>query len=35
MKGKYPEFAFVKGAKIELRPIKMIEQSTSYVYPTK
>jgi hypothetical protein len=30
-----PEFAFVKGAKIELRPIKMLEQSTSYVYPSK
>lgn len=30
-----PEFAFVKGAKIEVRPIKMIEQSTGYTYPTK
>ena len=28
-----PEFAFVKGAKIEVRPIKMKEQSTNYVYP--
>ena len=28
-----PEFAFVKGAKIEVRPIKIMEQSTSYVYP--
>jgi hypothetical protein len=28
-----PEFAFIKGAKIEVRPIKMIESSTSYVYP--
>ena len=30
-----PEFAFVKGAKIEVRPIKMVEQSTNYKYPTK
>lgn len=30
-----PEFAFVKGAKIEVRPIKMTEQSTNFVYPTK
>jgi hypothetical protein len=29
-----PEFAFVTGAKIEVRPIKMIEQSTNYTYPT-
>jgi hypothetical protein len=28
-----PEFAFVKGAKIEVRPVKMVEESTSYVYP--
>lgn len=28
-----PEFAFNPGAKIEVRPIKMVEQSTSYVYP--
>jgi hypothetical protein len=28
-----PEFAFVKGAKIEVRPIKTMEQSTAYVYP--
>ncbi|HEY4784963.1 MAG TPA: YciI family protein [Bacteroidales bacterium] len=28
-----PEFAFVKGAKIEVRPIKMAEQSTNFVYP--
>ena len=28
-----PEFAFIKGAKIEVRPIKMMEQSTNYVYP--
>jgi len=30
-----PEFAFVNGAKIEVRPVKMIEQSTGYTYPTK
>ena len=30
-----PEFAFIKGAKIEVRPIKMLESSTSYKYPTK
>ncbi len=30
-----PEFAFVKGAKIEVRPLKMKEQSTNYTYPTK
>jgi len=30
-----PEFAFVQGAKIEVRPIKMKEQSTNYTYPTK
>jgi hypothetical protein len=30
-----PEFAFVKGAKIEVRPVKMVEQSTNYSYPTK
>jgi hypothetical protein len=28
-----PEFAFVKGAKIEVRPVKMVEASTSYAYP--
>jgi hypothetical protein len=28
-----PEFAFVKGAKIEVRPIKTKEQSTDYDYP--
>jgi len=28
-----PEFAFNKTAKIEVRPIKMMEQSTNYVYP--
>ena len=30
-----PEFAFVKGAKVEVRPIKMVEQTTGYKYPTK
>jgi hypothetical protein len=30
-----PEFAFIIGAKIEVRPIKMVEQSTNYTYPTK
>jgi hypothetical protein len=30
-----PEFAFIKGAKIEVRPLKMLEQSTGYNYPTK
>jgi hypothetical protein len=28
-----PEFAYNKGAKIEIRPVKMVEESTSYVYP--
>jgi hypothetical protein len=28
-----PEFAFIKGAKIEVRPIKVVEESTSYEYP--
>ena len=28
-----PEFAFIKGAKIEVRPIKMMEQSTGFEYP--
>jgi hypothetical protein len=28
-----PEFAFVKGARIEVRPIKMIEPSTGFEYP--
>lgn len=27
-----PEFAYVKSAKIEIRPIKMAEETTSYVY---
>lgn len=30
-----PEFAFVKGARIEVRPLKMVEETTSYTYPTK
>jgi len=29
-----PEFAFVKGAKIEVRPIKTKEPSTNYDYPS-
>ncbi len=28
-----PEFAYVTGAKIEVRPVKMREESTSYIYP--
>ena len=28
-----PEFAYIKGARIEVRPVKMKEESTSYVYP--
>ena len=28
-----PEFAYNKGAKIEIRPIKTVEETTSYVYP--
>ena len=28
-----PEFAYSRTAKIEVRPIKMKEESTSYVYP--
>jgi hypothetical protein len=28
-----PEFAFVKGARIEVRPIKTTEQSTGFEYP--
>ena len=30
-----PEFAFVKGAKIEVRPVKMMEQSTNFTYPAR
>jgi hypothetical protein len=30
-----PEFAYVKGAKIEVRPIKMVEQSTNFTYLNK
>ena len=30
-----PEFAFIKGAKVEVRPLKMKEQTTNYTYPTK
>ena len=29
-----PEFEFTSTAKIEVRPIKMKEEATSYVYPT-
>jgi hypothetical protein len=29
-----PEFSYVKGAKIEVRPVKMKEESTAYVYPS-
>jgi hypothetical protein len=28
-----PEFAYVKGARIEVRPIKTVEEFTSFVYP--
>ena len=28
-----PEFAFTKSTKIEVRPIKLMEDSISYVYP--
>ena len=28
-----PEFAYIKGARIEVRPIKIKEESTSFVYP--
>lgn len=28
-----PEFEYTKTAKIEVRPIKMKEESTAYVYP--
>jgi hypothetical protein len=28
-----PEFAFPTGARIEVRPVKMKEQSTGFVYP--
>ena len=30
-----PELAFIQGAKIEVRPIKTMEQSTNYSYPTE
>ncbi|MBS1600189.1 MAG: hypothetical protein JST75_18320 [Bacteroidetes bacterium] len=30
-----PEFAFIKGATIEVRPLKMLEQTTQFRYPTK
>ena len=28
-----PEFAYIKGAKIEVRPIKTVEESTAFIYP--
>ena len=30
-----PEFEFNEGTRIEVRPIKMKEESTGFVYPTK
>ena len=30
-----PEFEFNQGTRIEVRPIKMKEESTGFVYPTK
>lgn len=30
-----PEFAFIKGAKIEVRPIKTMEESTGFEYSKK
>lgn len=30
-----PEFAYISGAKIEVRPLKMMEQTTGFSYPTK
>jgi hypothetical protein len=30
-----PEFAFGTTARVEVRPIKMKEESTAYVYPTR
>lgn len=30
-----PEFVYTKTARVEVRPIKMKEQATNYVYPTK
>lgn len=28
-----PEFAYTKTARVEVRPVKMKEESTSYIYP--
>jgi hypothetical protein len=28
-----PEFVYIKGTKIEVRPIKTVEESSSFVYP--
>jgi hypothetical protein len=30
-----PEFAFVPGARIEVRPVKMAEETTGYQYPKR
>ncbi len=30
-----PEMTYVKGASIEVRPLKMVEQTTGFQYPTK
>jgi hypothetical protein len=30
-----PEFQFNEGTRIEVRPIKMKEETTGFVYPTK
>ena len=30
-----PEFAFIRGAQIEVRPIKLMEQLTGFNYPIK
>jgi hypothetical protein len=33
VKTRNPEFEYTKTARIEIRPIKMKEESTAYVYP--
>ena len=30
-----PEFAYTATARIEVRPVKMVEESTKYTYPSK
>lgn len=30
-----PEFEYVTGASVEVRPLKMVEQSTEYLYPAQ